>query len=243
MPVVTRSWFLALLTIAATFTLVETSSAQDVQWRHDYARARREATDSGKPLLLDFGTEACVWCRKLDATTFRSRQIVQILNERYIPVKIDARQYEDLTQAMGVVSFPTLVIAGPDGRVLDRHKGYLEASELSEMLGESLAKVRPAATRPTVAAAPAAPAPVPAAYPSPAIAADDPLAAARRDFEAGRYLACLERCDRITDGPMVPEARRLARRVTEDPALWRRACQELNARLDAIHSEFEINLR
>ncbi|MGL6097907.1 MAG: thioredoxin family protein, partial [Fimbriiglobus sp.] len=47
------------------------ATAQDVRWRHDYAAARREAADSGKPLLLDFGTENCVWCRRLDATTFR----------------------------------------------------------------------------------------------------------------------------------------------------------------------------
>ena len=52
------------------------SLSQEVNWRHDYTTARKEASETGKPLLMDFGTEACVWCRKLDATTFRDPRVV-----------------------------------------------------------------------------------------------------------------------------------------------------------------------
>src|SRR5712692_986242 len=64
--------------------------AQEVQWRHDYTAARREAVEKSRPLFLDFGTQNCFWCRKLDVTTFRDPTIVGILNDRFIPLKVQA---------------------------------------------------------------------------------------------------------------------------------------------------------
>ena len=121
--------------------------AQEVRWRHDYSAARREATETGRPLLFDFGTEACMWCRKLDATTFRDPKVVKLLNERFIPVKIDANKEAKLTAALKVESFPTLVLASASGKVLDRHEGYADVAQLTTLL--SKAPVRPAAAQPS----------------------------------------------------------------------------------------------
>jgi thioredoxin-like negative regulator of GroEL len=120
-------------------------TAQEVRWRHDYSAARREATETGRPLLLDFGTEACVWCRKLDATTFRDPKVVKLLNEQFIAVKIDANREPKLTAALGVDSFPTLVLASASGKVIDRHVGYADVSQLTSLLSKAPAPVRPAA--------------------------------------------------------------------------------------------------
>src|SRR4051794_5802130 len=34
--------------------------AQEINWRHSYAEARREAEQSGRLLFLDFGTQNCI---------------------------------------------------------------------------------------------------------------------------------------------------------------------------------------
>jgi len=142
-----------------------TANAQEVKWRQDYAAARREATETGKPLLLDFGTEACVWCRKQDATTLRDPRIVKVLNEQFIPVKIDANRYEKLTSSLGIESYPTMVLATPEGKVAGRHVGYADVAQLNTLLHKAPA---PARTSP-VAAAPVAitPPPAPPAPPAP----------------------------------------------------------------------------
>src|SRR5437588_2267934 len=121
------------------------TSAQDVKWRHDYAAARKEAAASGKPLLLDFGTEACTWCKKLDATTFRTPAIVAQLNDRFIPVKIDAEREEKLTEAVKVDSFPTLLLVSADGKIIARHVGYADVAQANVLLGKAPApeKVSP----------------------------------------------------------------------------------------------------
>lgn len=134
------------------------SHAQEVKWRDDYAAARREASETGKPLLFDFGTEACVWCRKLDATTFRDPKVVKLLNEQFIPVKIDANKYAKLTSALAVESFPTLVLATADGKVAGRHVGYATVAELMGLLNKASAPSQPlAASQPIATSQPAKP--------------------------------------------------------------------------------------
>jgi len=134
------------------------ATAQEVQWRHDYAAARREATETGKPLFFDFGTENCGWCRKLDATTFRDPRVVKLLNERFIPVKIDADKHAKLTSALGIESYPTLVLATPEGKVAGRHPGYADAAEMTTFLAKAPAPAPAAAPRQPIAAVPPTPA-------------------------------------------------------------------------------------
>ena len=98
---------LALLTLAAVAAVAAPGAAQGVQWRQDYAAARREAGDTGRPLLLDIGTEDCFWCQRLDATTFRDPTVVAALNERFIPVRVNGDEAAGLVTALGVRSYPT----------------------------------------------------------------------------------------------------------------------------------------
>ncbi len=111
-------------------------SAQGVTWRTDFAEARREAVKTNRPLLLDFGTEACTWCKKQDATTFRDPAVIKLLNAHFIAVKIDAERDSRRADALGVHSYPTIIIAGADGKVLDRHEGYADARDLVLLLNK-----------------------------------------------------------------------------------------------------------
>ena len=115
--------------------------AQEVQWRYDYQAARHEAQEKGRPLLLDFGTDDCTWCRKLDATTFRDPTVAAVLNERFIPLKVDGNRDRLLARVLGVQSFPTLVLAASDGKLLGNYPGYLDVAQCQDLLLRVLATV------------------------------------------------------------------------------------------------------
>jgi thioredoxin-related protein/outer membrane protein assembly factor BamD (BamD/ComL family) len=114
------------------------ASAQEVQWRYDYNAARKEAQEKGLPLILDFGTDACFWCKKLDDTTFRDAAVLAALNSQFIPMKVDANRNPALTEALRVQSYPTLVLAAPDGKILNVLEGYQDATQLRGKLQEVL---------------------------------------------------------------------------------------------------------
>ncbi len=125
------------LSTVALLLLLGPAAADDLDWRTDYKAARKEATDTGRPLLLDCGTEACGFCRKLDATTFRDPAVIKRLGEKFIAVKIDGHADRQLAEALNVTAYPTLIVATPDGKVVGRHSGYLDAQQLLELLDKT----------------------------------------------------------------------------------------------------------
>lgn len=134
-----RRWALgwALVVILA----LGRAEAQEVTWRQDYNAARREAQEKNRPLILDFSTQNCFWCAKLDTTTFRDPIVAKLINDRFVPLKVSAEQNPQLTEVLRIQSFPTLVLAAPDGKILGTLEGYLEAAKLHGHLQTALEAV------------------------------------------------------------------------------------------------------
>jgi thioredoxin-like negative regulator of GroEL len=129
------SWFV-LLTVLLTGAAP--GRGQDVEWRSDYNAARREAAAKNRPLVIDFGTENCIWCKRLDASTFKDPSVVSVMNERFVPLKIDGERDAPLASALRIQSYPTVVLASADGKILDMHEGFLEAPRFMEKLQKVL---------------------------------------------------------------------------------------------------------
>jgi len=125
--------------LALLLALSARGAAQEIEWRTEYAKARQEAVATGRPLLIDFYSVPCVWCDKLDKDTFRHPTIVQMLNGRFIPLKIDGKHNASLVEYLQIASYPTLVFASADGRVLGSQVGFLDAAGLKGHLDQVLA--------------------------------------------------------------------------------------------------------
>ena len=54
--------------------------------------------------------------------------VVKALTEQFIPVKVNASRDPALAQALDITSFPTLVYAAPNGKILGQQDGYLDAT-------------------------------------------------------------------------------------------------------------------
>ncbi len=95
------------------------------------------------PVLLYFTAEWCVYCRKLEATTFSDEGFVAFLKEAGIrPVKVDLTVRTPVNEAIrrryGVVGVPFLVLLSPTGAELMRYGGYIEPDLLERKLEEAL---------------------------------------------------------------------------------------------------------
>src|SRR4051812_3051976 len=99
--------------IAGLPHLAPAQEAGEVKWRLEYVAARKEAQDKNLPLVIDFVTKKCYWCRKLEESTFRDVKVVGLMNERYVPLKVDAEAEPGLAQALRITSYPTVVWAAP----------------------------------------------------------------------------------------------------------------------------------
>ena len=201
-----------------------------------------EAKKLGRPILFDFGYEGCVWCKKLDATTFREPAVVRQMNDLFVPVKIDAQQDTELTKQLHVDSFPTLIVVAADGKVLARQDDYIDAVRMKQFLQKALAKATASAPKP-VAGPPAlesaGPPPRTRTAPEKQARAQELLRMARQDYDGLCFMACLERCRVVTssypDLDEAEQARLLARKITGDPETWQRACARLSDSLGELY--------
>jgi thioredoxin-related protein len=130
-----------LLLQSAFFLLHASAFAQEVAWRTDYSRARQEAVEKGLPIVVDIGTENCYWCKQLDQRTFRDPGLAAYLNERTIPLRIDAQRSPAIAEALNIQSYPTIVFAAPDGRIIGVQEGFVEAAQLRQEVGRTVALV------------------------------------------------------------------------------------------------------
>ena len=136
-------WGLRLSLVLAIGAGVHASPtvAQEVNWRDDYKKAREEAVATDRPLFIDLGTENCHWCKQLDLKTFRDPAIIVLLNERFVPLKIDGQKVPALVEAIRVQMYPTLVFATPGGAILSFQEGFVEAPALRQELQRTLLAV------------------------------------------------------------------------------------------------------
>jgi hypothetical protein len=129
-----RYWRSALVACVFALCTCHFSLGDEVRWRYDYNAARQEARERGQPLLLDFGAQNCVWCRKLDETTFRDPALIALLNGSVVPLKIDGSREPALIETLRIKAYHTLILAGPDGKIVETVEGYVEAARLRQLL-------------------------------------------------------------------------------------------------------------
>jgi uncharacterized protein YyaL (SSP411 family) len=95
-----------------------------VDWRPWGEEAFAFAKAQDKPLFLSVGYATCHWCHVMEEESFESEEIARILNERYVPVKVDREERPDIDavymQAVQMLTqhggWPMTVVMTPDAR-------------------------------------------------------------------------------------------------------------------------------
>ncbi len=95
-----------------------------------FARARRE----GRYVLFDGAAEWCHWCHVMDETTYRDPAVVRRIAARFIAVRVDVDARPDLADRYAAWGWPATVLFSPDGRELEKYRGYLPPERLSAIL-------------------------------------------------------------------------------------------------------------
>ena len=80
----------------STSPYLRSAAHQPIDWYEwgDAAFSRAKADD--KPILLDIGAVWCHWCHVIDRESYENAEISKIINEHFIPVKVDRDERPDV---------------------------------------------------------------------------------------------------------------------------------------------------
>jgi len=100
------------------------------------------ARDMGKPVVIDFYTSWCRWCKVMDKETFRDEKVDSYLSEHFISIKLNAEQKNtkiqyggrsytpgSLARAFKLEAYPSIAYLDEKGELIFLDRGFRNAAQ------------------------------------------------------------------------------------------------------------------
>lgn len=143
--------FLIILALAGGFQLIRGSknkipfTPSEPAWLI-YHEGVEKAKAENKYIMVDFYTDWCTYCKKLDKEVYSQEPVKRRLRNSYVAVKVDAESRSkvkfmgkeitsrDLARDFQVRGYPTIWFLDPQGKPIFALPGYLEADKFAMVL-------------------------------------------------------------------------------------------------------------
>jgi len=124
---------------AVSIDTVSTHETASLDWEKSWDSAFSRAKTEGKPVLVTFEAEWCVWCKKLESTTYRDSAVMSLIADSMVAVTLDVdNEGRELSDDYGVQSLPAVLVFSPDGEEQGRINGYLPPGQFVDAMNEIL---------------------------------------------------------------------------------------------------------
>ena len=112
-----------------------------IQWQPDFASALELSRKADKPMFVYFTAPGCTFCEIMANEAFLQPEIVNEINTRFVPVKINGREQESLAAQFQVRMYPTLAAVRASGEVLENWNGYKSLADFQAHLTMAKSKI------------------------------------------------------------------------------------------------------
>ncbi|WP_247728411.1 DUF255 domain-containing protein [Halovivax limisalsi] len=109
------------------------SAESRVEWREWGPRPFVLAESTDRPILLSLTASWCRPCASMDATTYADPRIAASINDRFVPVRVDADRRPRVRDRYNAGGFPSTVFLTPDGEIIEAVT-YLDPDALRSTL-------------------------------------------------------------------------------------------------------------
>ncbi len=96
-----------------------------------FDRAQREE----KPILLGISAVWCHWCHVMDETSYSEPDIIGLINDRFVPVRVDNDQRPDINARYNMGGWPTTAFLTPGGEVM-AGMTYIPPDQMRDVLNQ-----------------------------------------------------------------------------------------------------------
>ncbi len=112
----------------------------DLHFSSDFQSLLDSSAQSHKPIMIEFYTDWCTWCKVLQDSTFPDGYVQKFL-QNFELGKINAEVDTNVAKRYGVRSYPTVLLLKSNGDEIDREIGYAPPEEFVSSIVMSLSGV------------------------------------------------------------------------------------------------------
>ena len=104
-----------------------------------FDRAKKE----NRLVILDLEAGWCHWCHVMDEKTYKDPEVLKVLKNRFITVRVDQDSRPDLSTRYEDYGWPATIIFDAQGRELVKKSGYINPEEMLALLNEVVSNPKP----------------------------------------------------------------------------------------------------
>lgn len=129
-----RAAILLCVCVCISMAAPGAQAAGGIKWAKSYSAAVAEAKATDKLVMIDFYTDWCGWCKRLDKDTYTDSRVIALAG-RMIPVRVNAeKEGLQAAQKYRITGFPAILFINGDSEVEGRINGYLPPASFSERM-------------------------------------------------------------------------------------------------------------
>jgi uncharacterized protein YyaL (SSP411 family) len=92
--------------------------AAEIEWREWGAEAFERARSLDRPILLAISAVWCHWCHVMDETTYSDQGVIDLVNSRFVAIRVDNDLRPDINSRYNMGGWPTTAFLTPQGDIL-----------------------------------------------------------------------------------------------------------------------------
>ncbi|UCH89570.1 MAG: thioredoxin family protein [Thermoplasmata archaeon] len=132
-----------LIVISFVPSNIAAEEAGEIAWK-SYQNGMADAEYNDKPVIIDFYTDWCTYCKVMDETTYKDERVIN-KSKLFVCIKVDGDTNKDLVEQYGVEAYPTTFFLMPDGAVISRLGGLVYADPFLAEMDKALTEFENAA--------------------------------------------------------------------------------------------------
>ncbi|MDO8627698.1 MAG: DUF255 domain-containing protein, partial [Candidatus Diapherotrites archaeon] len=114
--------------------LIETVKVNWLDWSTEaFEKARKE----NKLIFLSISAVWCHWCHRFDHDALEKPVVVKILNEKFVPIRVDTDKRPDINSRYNMGGWPSYAIIAPEKGITLAGGTYLPEQELLQVLEQT----------------------------------------------------------------------------------------------------------
>ncbi len=125
----------ATFTCAGPVVSLFESQSQEIQWQTDLNEAHQNSVLENKPMLIVFDADWCQYCEKMNDKTFSDSSVVNYINNKFIPVRLELADNARVAEILEIERIPCTIALSPRADLLGRVVGYINTVQYRETLG------------------------------------------------------------------------------------------------------------